>query len=140
MSTREVPGRTAPRRTFARVTGFDLACPNCGTVDCVRSPSGQPWWKGTRHFDGWRSRWRCRACRRVYAVGLALWPTRRAGNRPRAGGRPCDTIPSVAQAGQLGFVQTKSRGWHEEVDLICTCDSGDDDHAPFCPLWEDEPK
>jgi len=58
---------SAPRLTFARVLSFDLACPNCGTVDCVRSNSSLPWWKGTRQFNAWRSRWRCRACRRVYA-------------------------------------------------------------------------
>jgi hypothetical protein len=104
----------APRRTFARVVGFDLACPNCGAVDAVRPSSGLPWWKGTKCFDSWRSRWRCRSCRRVFAVGLVLWPTRRAGNRPRGGGQPVDTVPSTAEAGSLrlvyGLVRTQSRG------------------------------
>ncbi len=130
--------------TFARIVGFDLSCPNCGTVDCVRSASGLPWWKGTTHFDSWRSRWQCRACRRVYVVGLALWPARRAGNRPRPDGRPIDTIPDRAQVMQLrevhGLVRTQSRGWHEPVNLICTCDRGDDEHRLDCPLSEDEPE
>lgn len=108
---REVPGRPLPRRTFARVVGFDVACPNCGTVDCVRSASGLPWWKGTRQFDTWRSRWRCRSCRRVFAVGLAIWPVRRAGNRPRGGGRPVDTVPGRTHLLQLqeayGLVRTQ---------------------------------
>jgi hypothetical protein len=136
------PSPPPPSRTFARLVSFDVACPNCGTVDCVRSASGQPWWKGTRGFDLWRSRWRCRACRRIYAVGLALWPVRRAGNRPRPDGRPVDTIPSYAQIEQLnelhGLVRAQSRGWHEQVNLICTCGSVGDDHRPDCPLNEDE--
>ena len=140
---REFPG-PPPRRTFARVTAFDLACPNCGAVDCVRTASGLPWWKGTEHFNRVRSRWRCRACRRVYVVGLALWPARRSGNRPRGGAIPPDTIPNRAQREQLwlayGFVRTKTRGWNDEVNLVCTCRSVDDDHAPFCPLWEGEPE
>ena len=134
-----------PRHTFARVTGFDLACPNCGAVDAVRSPSGMPWWKGTRAFDGWRSRWRCRSCRRIFAIGLVVWPTRRAGNRPRAGGRPVDTVPTSVQGAQLaqvyGLVRTQSRGWYEPVNLICSCEGAngrDEDHAPDCPLSLDE--
>ena len=35
--SRSQPGR----RTFARLTAFDVACPNCGTVDCVSSL--RPW-------------------------------------------------------------------------------------------------
>jgi hypothetical protein len=136
------PAPAPPRRTFARVVGFDLACPNCGAVDAVRSASGLPWWKGTKCFDWWRSRWRCRACRRVFAVGLVLWPTRRAGNRPRGGGQPVDTVPSTVQAGSLqlvyGLVRTQTRGWYDPVNLICTCASDDHRHAPDCPLSDDE--
>jgi hypothetical protein len=94
----------------------------------------------------WRSRWRCRACRRVYCVGLALWPARRTGNRLRyADGRPVDTIPSRAQIDGLnelyGLVRAQSRGWRQPVNLICTCGvSVDDDHRPDCPLNEDEPE
>jgi hypothetical protein len=77
-------------------------------------------------------------------VGLALWPVRRAGNRPRPDGRPVDTIPSYAQIAQLhelyGLVRAQSRGWHEQVNLICTCGSVDDDHRPDCPLSEDDPE
>lgn len=76
-----------------------------------------PWWKGTKCFDWWRSRWRCRSCRHVFAVGLVLWPTRRAGNHPRGGGQPVDTVPSTAQAESLGLVyglvRTQTRGWYD---------------------------
>ena len=134
----------APSRTFARVLGFDLACPNCGAVDCVRTSSGVPWWKGTRQFHPWRSRWRCRACRRIYAVGLALWPVRRAGNFTQLGGTPVDTRPNVQQAMELrtlyGHVQRKTRGWYEEINLVCDCEAGPDGvHATDCPLAHDAP-
>ena len=80
------------RRTFARLSAFDVACPNCGTVDSVSAV--RPWWRRkAKNFDPWRSRWRCRACRRVFAVGVVFWPVSRAGNRPRES-RPADTIPS----------------------------------------------
>ena len=83
--------RHGSRRTFARLTAFDVACPQCGTVDSVSRL--QPWWKRKTNFDPHRSRWRCRTCRRVFAVGVALWPVSRAGNRPREA-RPVDTIPT----------------------------------------------
>ena len=79
------------RRIFARLTAFKLSCPDCGAVDCVSF--SQPWWKRKANFDPWRSRWRCRSCRHVFAVGLAIWPVRKAGNRPRES-RPVDTIPT----------------------------------------------
>jgi hypothetical protein len=79
----------------------------------------------------------------VFAVGLAIWPVRRAGNRPPYGdGRPVDTIPSRTHAEPLrelyGLVRAQSRGWREPVNLICNCPAFDGDHAPTCPLWEDE--
>jgi transposase-like protein len=62
--------RTQPnRRVFSRLTAFDVACPNCGAVDSVTSAA---WWKRKTNFDPWRSRWRCRVCRRVFAVGVVL--------------------------------------------------------------------
>ena len=87
-----------PRHTFARVVGFDVACPNCGAVDAVRSASGLPWWKGTKCFDWWRSRWRCRACRRVFAVGLVLWPTPRS---PRTSTRPFPPVTDILKNGGI---------------------------------------
>jgi len=37
-------------------------------------------------------------------------------------------------------VRARSRGWYEPVNLICTCESVDDDHRPDCPLSDDEPE
>jgi hypothetical protein len=79
----------------------------------------------------------------VFAVGLAIWPVRRAGNRPRFGdGRPVDTIPTRAQIAELnelyGLTREQSRGWREPVNLICNCHAVDGDHAPTCPLSEQE--
>ena len=121
------------RRTFARLTAFDLSCPSCGTVDSVSF--SRPWWKRKANFDPFRSRWRCRGCRRVFAVGLAIWPVRKAGNRPREQ-RPIDTIPTKGEL--LGLIQLKDRGWHEPVNVACTCGC-DDDHAPDCSLTEMAP-
>jgi hypothetical protein len=115
-----------PRRTFARLTAFDLACPQCGTVDSVSCL--RPWWKRKTNFDPWRSRWRCRACRRVFAVGLALWPVSRAGNRPREA-RPTDTIPTTQEL--LGLQLVAERGWNDPVNLTCECV---DSASPACPL------
>ena len=114
------------RRTFARLTAFDLACPNCGTVDCVSAV--RPWWRRKTNFDPWRSRWRCRSCRRVFAVGIALWPVSTAGNRPREG-RPVDTIPTKHEL--LGLQQTAQRGWCDPVNLTRDCVGTD---SSGCPL------
>lgn len=130
ISSETVPGAThgsGPRRTFARLTAFDLACPRCGTVDSVSCL--RPWWKKKTNFDPWRSRWRCRVCRRVFAVGLALWPVSRAGNRPREA-RPADTIPTMQQL--LGLKLLAERGWHDPVNLICEC--LDEKRSITCPL------
>jgi hypothetical protein len=135
-SVRDVSGNSRPqpsRRTFARLSAFDVACPNCGTVDCVQQ--GRLWWKRKTNFDPWRSRWRCGVCRRVFAVGVVLWPVSRAGNRPREG-RPADTIPSPQEL--LGLLQVTERGWNDPVNLTCTCGRRGDGHAPQCPLWTDE--
>ena len=70
ISSGNLPGASrghGSRRTFARLTAFDVACPQCGTVDSVSCL--RPWWKRKANFDPWRSRWRCRVCRRVFAVG-----------------------------------------------------------------------
>ena len=114
------------RRVFARLSAFDLACPQCGTVDSVSSL--RPWWKRKTNFDPWRSRWRCRACRRVFAVGLALWPVSRAGNRPREA-RPADTIPTKQEL--LGLQLVAERGWNDPVNVTCECV---DNASPACPL------
>lgn len=75
-------------------------------------------WKKQSNFDSWRSRWQCRSCRRVFAVGLALWPVRRAGNY-RRDQRPVDTIPTKDNL--RGLLQRYSRGWNEPVNLACAC-------------------
>ena len=36
---RMIPTPALPPRTFARVQGFDLACPNCGAIDAVKTTS-----------------------------------------------------------------------------------------------------
>jgi hypothetical protein len=119
--------RHGSRRTFARVTSFDLACPVCCAIDSVSCL--QPWWRRKANFDPWRSRWRCRRCRRVFAVGLALWPVRRAGNRPREA-RPADTIPTKQEL--LGLMLVCERGWGDPVNLACACVDGQS--SPGCPL------
>ena len=130
-SSGHVPGasrRQGSRRTFARLTAFDVACPQCGTVDSVSCL--RPWWKRKTNFDPHRSRWRCRTCRRVFAVGLALWPVSRAGNRPREA-RPVDTIPTKQEF--LGLqLAAERRGWGDPVNLTCECMDGRLSLA--CPL------
>jgi hypothetical protein len=130
ISSGSFPGASrghSPRRTFARLTAFDVACPQCGTVDSVSSL--RPWWKRETNFDPWRSRWRCRRCRRVFAVGLALWPVSRAGNRPREA-RPADTIPTKQEL--LGLMLVADRGWGDPVNVTCECVEGAS--SPACPL------
>jgi hypothetical protein len=130
MSTGNAPGfprGQGSRRTFARLTAFDVACPQCGTVDSVSSL--RPWWKRKANFDPWRSRWQCRRCRRVFAVGVVLWPTSRAGNRPREA-RPPDTIPTPQEL--LGLQLAVKRGWGDAVNLTCECMDGGS--SPDCPV------
>jgi hypothetical protein len=97
------------------VNGFDLECPHCGVVDCVHF--GRPWRKHQKHFDGWRHRWKCRACRRVFAVGLAIWPVRRAPS-PR-GHRPVDTIPTRSELHGLRLAY--DRGPDDPTNIACDC-------------------
>jgi hypothetical protein len=125
-------GREQGRRTFARVTGFDLSCPRCGVVDSVSSL--RPWWKRKSNFDPWRSRWRCRSCRRVFAVGVVLWPVSRAGNRPREA-RPADTIPTPQEL--LGLQMVAERGWNDAVNVTCECVDGLS--SADCPLHAPHP-
>jgi hypothetical protein len=115
------------RRTFARLTAFDVACPQCLSIDSVSCLL--PWWKRKANFDPVRSRWRCRVCRRVFAVGLALWPVSRAGNRPREQ-RPADTIPTGQEL--MGLLLVAQRGWGDPVNLTCECEDGP--ASPACPL------
>jgi hypothetical protein len=120
-------GSQPARRTFARLTAFDVACPQCGTVDSVSRL--RPWWKRKANFNPWTSRWRCRVCRRVFAVGVVFWPTSRAGNRPREA-RPVDTIPTREEL--LGLQVAAERSWGDPVNLACEC--GDGPFSPACPL------
>src|SRR4029450_1699526 len=122
----ESASRTIGRRTFARLSAFDLACPRCGSVDSVSSL--RHWWTKKTNFDPPRSRWRCRVCRRVFALGIVCWPVSRAGNRPREA-RPSDTIPTKREL--LGLLQVKERGWGDAVNLACECEGTD---AANCPL------
>ena len=123
----ECSGSQPTRRTFARISAFDVACPRCGTIDSVTSL--RPWWKRKTNFDPWRSRWHCRCCRRVFAVGVVLWPASRAGNRPREA-RPPDTIPTRQEL--LGLQVAAERGWGDPVNLTCECMDGQS--SPACPL------
>jgi hypothetical protein len=118
-----------PRRTFARLTAFDVACPRCGTVDIVSCK--RPWWRRKTNFDPHRSRWRCRACRHVFAVGLVLWPVSKAGNRPRES-RPADTIPTKQELLGLQMLAEQARGWNDDVNFVCEC--GDGHPSRDCPL------
>ena len=120
--------RHGSRRTFARLTAFDVACPQCGTIDSVSRL--RPWWKRKANFDPWRSRWRCRTCRRVFAVGLALWPVSRAGNRPREA-RPVRHDPHASRS-CWGFRLLVERGWGDPVNVTCECVDGQS--SPACPL------
>ena len=110
--------RPTTRRTFARLTAFDVACPQCGAVDSVSCL--RPWWKRKANFDFWRSRWRCRICLRVFAMGVVLRPVSKAGNRPREA-RPSDTIPTRPEL--LGLLQVEARGWNDPVNLACECEA-----------------
>jgi hypothetical protein len=82
----------------------------------------RPWWKRKRNFDPWRSRWQCRVCRRVFAVGVVFWPVSKAGNRPYEA-RPVDTIPTPHEL--LGLQQVAERGWGDPVNLTCDCEGVD---------------
>lgn len=128
MLSTETPPATpsSTRRTFARLTAFELSCPDCGAVDVVSFQ--RPWWKRKTNFDPWRSRWRCRSCRRVFAVGLAIWPVRKAGNRPRES-RPVDTIPTKQEL--IGLRLAHDRGWAEPVNVQCECLPGDSGNCPL---------
>jgi hypothetical protein len=59
----------------------------------------------------------CCGCRRVFAVGLAIWPVRRAPS-PR-GHRPFDTIPTRSEL--YGLRLAYDRGPDDPVNLACDC-------------------
>jgi hypothetical protein len=134
MTTAPEPG---PRAVFARPIAFDLACPNCGTVDSVGH--GRPWWKRPDNFDRFMSRWECRSCRRVFAIGLAIWPVRRAGNRPHfSNRRPVDTIPNRERLEALralrGLSMWDTRGWRDPVNVVCSCEDPEQNPLSDCSV------
>src|SRR5262245_19799030 len=141
--TPPAPPSNPPRTSYcyARVLAFNLQCPACGTVDAVRQVAGRrSRVKRQSHYDWLRSRWRCPSCRRWFAIGLAIWPVRRAGNRPQGGGWPVDTMPTGIQLaenlGLHGLSFSATRGWHDPVNVVCFC--GDGDHVDDCPLHDSE--
>lgn len=131
--------KPVPRRyVFARPVAFDLECPRCGAVDVARRH--HPWWRRRENFNAVTRRWRCRTCRQIWAVGLALWPVRRTGNRQKGPVRPADVRPKPDQLPELrelyGIVRRQPRGRGDPVNLVCHCLERDVD--PACPFhgWD----
>ena len=128
------------RHVFARPISFDLECPHCGSVDSI-GRSRRPW-KTFGHYNPITSKWLCPTCRRLFKIGLAIWPVSRTGNRQRGIARSADTIPSERELQSLrqlsGIVRVQSRGRGAPVNLIaCPC-LDRDDFDPACPFHAGE--
>jgi hypothetical protein len=117
---------------------FALECPDCGTVDLVRD-GGRRW--RSPNFNPVTRRWMCRHCRRLFAIGLAVWPVAHTGNRPRRGNRqppwPPDTQskpehwPALRQL--YGAVRQPARRGALVNLMDCPC-LDRDDIDPACPF------
>jgi hypothetical protein len=122
------------RYVFARPVAFDLECPDCGTLDVVRAGRGR--WSA--NFNEITHRWMCRGCRRLWMIGLAVWPLRRTGNRQRGPARPLDVRPTDKQLLDLpqlyGVVRQQRYRRGAPVNLVgCPC-LDRDDLDPACPF------
>jgi hypothetical protein len=128
----------APPRpsVFARVTAFSLECPHCCTLDVVRT--GRRW--GSPNFNPLTNRWICRACRRLFAVGLAVRPVSPTGNRSPKAVVPLDCLPQPDQRAALWQLQNRAlvrKTAHRSgnpVNLLgCPC-LDREDVDPDCPF------
>jgi hypothetical protein len=137
------PPATLPRRSvFARPIAFDLECPFCGALDVVRGVRGGGRRWRSPNFNPMTRRWTCRHCRRLFAVGLAVWPVARTGNRPGRGTlrvtEPLDTRPKPEHRAPLrelyGLVRQSAHRRGAPVNLMgCPC-LDRDDVDPACPF------
>lgn len=124
---------------FARVLAFDVECPSCGTIAKVRG-GGRRW--RSPNFNPVTRRLACRSCRRLFAVGLAIWRVARTGNRPGRGRQrqpaPMDCQPKPEQLAALrsdyGLVRQPPHRRATPINLIgCPC-LDREDVDPACPF------
>jgi hypothetical protein len=140
MPTKPVASAQMPRPyVFARATAFSLECPYCGAVDVVRGSGGRRW--RSPNFNPVTRRWQCRQCRRLCAIGLAVWPVAPTGNHLRREARglgPLDADPKPGQVKRLrelhGIVRRSAHQRNGPVNLMgCPC-LDRDDVDPACPF------
>lgn len=98
-------------RFFARVRGFELACPRCGELSII----GEGKKDSKRVFDRSKSIWHCRYCSLHLAIGIVAWPVR---NGPT--GMPEDQVPTYREAMKLrelfGLLGIVPEPFREEPD------------------------
>ena len=97
-------------RFFARVHGFDAACPACGHLMRAGQAQGE---KGV--YTPRISQARCPSCERRFIVGLLLWPIAVGGGQPgRRPTRPADQLPGPRE--RLAY-RTQGGGWWPTTPL-----------------------
>lgn len=129
---------TFPRPyVYARVAAFSLECPSCGAVDTIRT-GGRRW--RSANFNPLTCRWFCRSCRRLFAVGLAVWPVAPTGNRSQRWAMPLDCQPKPDQFSALrqlhnrALVRKTPRRCRDSINLMdCPC-LDREDIDPACPF------
>lgn len=145
-------------RLFARIDRFTCECPRCGQIirahfdapiSQVRRKLAQRVRESRNHggqrltYNPLTSRLRCPSCKRVFGVGLLLYPV-----HERAQARqPYDTQPTYRQLAALrqqggGFLLSRPIKGRDSVNVvtqgICRCLFGRVD--PICPVhgWEEQ--
>lgn len=149
-----VPTAPAGVRFWARLDSFHCECPACGQVLIARRESRRQIPKIKRRsiqYDPIASRLTCPACRRVFGVGLLLWPLR-AGGRSSMHKIPADHKPTRRQLRQLAQysygiwtteIKRQGEALNLAIDAECTCPELDGGWRESCPVhgwarWEEE--
>lgn len=131
-----VPKSPDGTRFFARVDRFHCECPACGTM-IVAHKDGR---LGVEHsaykrrratqYNPIAAQLTCPGCRRVFGVGLILWPLQRGGRRATV---PADHQPTrrelralAGQAYGIWATEVKRQGaaLNLAIDAECKCPPG----------------
>lgn len=145
-------------RLFARIDRFTCECPRCGQIiqahfdrpiSQVRRKLAQRVREKRNHggqrltYNPLTSRLTCPSCRRIFGVGLLLYPV---GERAQSR-QPYDTQPTYRQLAALrqlggGFLLSRPLKGRDSVNIVtrgvCRCRFGRPDS--MCPVhgWEEQ--
>lgn len=144
------PATPPGTRLFARLDRFHCECPQCGTLLIAsKDPKKASGYRAVGHraatqYNPLTSRLTCSNCRRVWGVGLVLWPVRQGRSSSTI---PEDHRPTRKQLAQLrqytvGIAPDQDICQGDPLNLAidgeCTCPDVEGGWRRSCPVhgWE----